>query len=938
MDLNPIYIDFETFYGTDYTLRSLSSKEYVTDARFKVHGVGVAVGDGPVIWLTGADVDVFFRDFPLDQYDMVGHNLAFDAMIVTQRYGRQARRWIDTLGMARAVVGTRLKSLSLDSLGQAFGLGGKLDGGKALSQVKDVRDLTQQQSDLLGSYCIDDVKLTRSLFKLLAQLFPAGEYNTLSWTIDMAVNPMLFLDPVPLRQLELDEKRLKHELVAKTGVKQTDIASNQKFADLLRGLGVEPPVKVSKTTGKETFAFAKNDEKFLDLLEHEDDRVFDLVRARLAVKSTIKETRAHKLLGKSANGLFPVHLNYSGAMNTHRLCLVGDTRIVVERAGEVMETNLASLRPSDKLWDGIEFVTHGGLAYAGEKEVITHDGITGTPDHRVLVQLRRGEYGYRGLAEAEARGDNICAAKAPVGFRFDAGVLRACDEADAGYGYMFPMRRAQDDAVSGRAEGGAGVVQELRGEGTHGGQGHDVGSDGSRDEGERVKPAEFEGWSDPRAMEATYGVGEGREEALREPSNEVMAPLRRSRDTVLLGNADRGGEVGVLEPRPEAVAATLDRPDQQRRALRAGQPSLGDNLGATEEQEPLQPAVQGRRDARRSPTWDVIDCGPRNRFVANGRIVHNSGGGGDNVQNMTRGSLLRKALVAPKGYRVIAGDLSQIELRGNCLASGQTDILDELRNNGDVYIRFAKEIYADPSLNKHDNPEERTVGKIGELSLGYKSWADTFRIMLRAMANIRVDPNEAIRIVRLYRQTHPMIAQAWKIYDNWLQIMLRGETPYMDHPINLPITLKPDGFVLPSGLEVTYPGLTRYDFDNQCPVPRDYVAGRDSNVGLAYRNERRPGGYAKVHAGVLNNNLIQSVCRDVNMVAAEKIRRDLPDIDPTARMVMSVHDESVVVAREEYTDEVKAMMQQHMRTPPSFWPDLPVDCEVHDGPSYGDVK
>ncbi|PZO72295.1 MAG: hypothetical protein DI640_13050 [Sphingomonas taxi] len=634
MDLNPIYIDFETFYGTDYSLRSMSSKEYVTDARFKVHGVGVAVGDGPVIWLTGADVDVFFRDFPLDQYDMVGHNLAFDAMIVTQRYGRQARRWLDTLGMARAIVGTRIKSLSLDSLGQAFGLGGKLDGGKALSQVKDVRDLTQQQSDLLGSYCIDDVKLTRSLFKLLAQLFPAGEYNTLSWTIDMAVNPMLFLDPVPLRQLELDEKRLKHELVAKTGVKQTDIASNQKFADLLRGLGVEPPVKVSKTTGKETFAFAKNDEKFLDLLEHEDDRVFDLIRARLAVKSTIKETRAHKLLGKSANGLFPVHLNYSGAMNTHRL----------------------------------------------------------------------------------------------------------------------------------------------------------------------------------------------------------------------------------------------------------------------------------------------------------------SGGGGDNVQNMTRGSLLRKALVAPKGYRVIAGDLSQIELRGNCLASGQTDILDELRNKGDVYIRFAKEIYADPSLNKHDNPEERTVGKISELSLGYKSWADTFRIMLRAMANIRIDPNEAIRIVRLYRQTHPMIAQAWKIYDNWLQIMLRGETPYMDHPINLPITLKPDGFVLPSGLEVTYPGLTRYDFDNQCPVPRDYVAGRDSNVGLAYRNERRPGGYAKVHAGVLNNNLIQSVCRDVNMVAAEKIRRDLPDIDPTARMVMSVHDESVVVAREEYTDEVKAMMQQHMRTPPAFWPDLPVDCEVHDGPSYGDVK
>ena len=36
--------------------------------------------------------------------------------------------------------------------------------------------------------------------------------------------------------------------------------SNPKFAELLEGLGVKPPMKISPTTGKETFAFAKSDD------------------------------------------------------------------------------------------------------------------------------------------------------------------------------------------------------------------------------------------------------------------------------------------------------------------------------------------------------------------------------------------------------------------------------------------------------------------------------------------------------------------------------------------------------------------------------------------------------------------------------------------------------------------------------------------------------
>ena len=78
-----------------------------------------------------------------------------------------------------------------------------------------------------------------------------------------------------------------------------EIMSNPKFAELLKSHGVIPPTKISLTTGKETLAFAKSDEEFKKLLEHENETVQALVSARLGVKSTIEETRTERLDRKS---------------------------------------------------------------------------------------------------------------------------------------------------------------------------------------------------------------------------------------------------------------------------------------------------------------------------------------------------------------------------------------------------------------------------------------------------------------------------------------------------------------------------------------------------------------------------------------------------------------------------------------------------------------
>ena len=87
-------------------------------------------------------------------------------------------------------------------------------------------------------------------------------------------------------------------------------------AKLLKERGVEPPLKISPRTGKETFALAKSDEGFKKLLEHSNLEVQALANARLGIKSTLEETRTQRFIDISNRGSFGVPLSYCGAHTT----------------------------------------------------------------------------------------------------------------------------------------------------------------------------------------------------------------------------------------------------------------------------------------------------------------------------------------------------------------------------------------------------------------------------------------------------------------------------------------------------------------------------------------------------------------------------------------------------------------------------------------------
>ena len=308
-----ITLDFETFYDRDYSLSKLTTENYVRHRNFEVIGVAIKQGDEDTYWVSGTHEEVAKY---LNQYDWANtmalcHNTMFDGAILNWQFGITPKIYADTLCMARALHGVE-SSVSLANLAKSYGLQDK--GDEVIRAMGKRRgDFTDEELNSYGDYCVLDVDITHELFMRMIPAFPRKEMKLIDLTLRMFVEPMLDLND-GLLELHLAEiKERKDNLLEDAQVSKEDLMSNPKFAKVLKGLGVEPPMKISLTTGKETFAFAKSDEAFKALQEHEDDRVQSLVAARLGTKSTLEETRTQRFIDISRRGLLPVPVRYYAA-------------------------------------------------------------------------------------------------------------------------------------------------------------------------------------------------------------------------------------------------------------------------------------------------------------------------------------------------------------------------------------------------------------------------------------------------------------------------------------------------------------------------------------------------------------------------------------------------------------------------------------------------
>ena len=124
------------------------------------------------------------------------------------------------------------------------------------------------------------------------------------------------------------------------------------------------------------------------------------------------------------------------------------------------------------------------------------------------------------------------------------------------------------------------------------------------------------------------------------------------------------------------------------------------------------------------------------------------------------------------------------------------------------------------------------------------------------------------------------------------------------------MTLDPfTGIKLPNGLSLTYPELTRH-----------------SSGEFTYKTRM---GINKIYGGKVAENLCQAVARCI-------IGEQIIEIEKKYRVVLTVHDAIACVVPDEEAHTARAYIEECMRTPPRWAPELPLDCESGMAQNYGD--
>lgn len=306
-------MDFETYFNRKerYDLKAMNNTEYVRDSRFKPHGMAYSfIGSEEIYWLIGDDaIKEWINWMKWENTVLVAHNVRFDGSILAWRYGVKPFAWMDTVGLAKAVIGENVSSYSLKRLAEYLGL-----PAKGEVSCEGILSPSEEQLATLGEYCKNDVQICKEIYERLILQFPRSQLQAMDWTIRAFTEPVLRLDTGVLERGVQTEKARRKKTIDKSGVDKAILSSNQQFAAYLASKGIPIPTKISARSGKAIPAFAKTDNG-LDGLRTSAP---DLYAARIASKSNLLETRGESLLSVAKTGSFPFDVGFSGAVQTHR--------------------------------------------------------------------------------------------------------------------------------------------------------------------------------------------------------------------------------------------------------------------------------------------------------------------------------------------------------------------------------------------------------------------------------------------------------------------------------------------------------------------------------------------------------------------------------------------------------------------------------------------
>jgi len=329
--IETLVIDFETFFDTDYSLSKMSNIEYVTDSRFAFTGLGFEILNHPKahgpIFISGPDVRWAIKRLQklfgkaLHNCTVVAKSCKFDILILLEKFGIHPPFIIDIEDLSR-FYDARM-SHKLKDLVPMFNLETKGDTKQFKGQHWE--DMDHQA---MKEYNLGDVRNETGLLQILLPIIsnPEIEIPLARHTLGMFLTPHFRLDYELADTLICEMGQECDRAIRQTGYTADEISGTLSFTKLL--IDTVPthtiPVKAGKP-GKNMIkllgqpgvvpCLAKTDEGFRQLLNHPDEKVRILMRAKVASKSWPTHIgRIEKMIKEAdcSDGLLRIFLKYYG--------------------------------------------------------------------------------------------------------------------------------------------------------------------------------------------------------------------------------------------------------------------------------------------------------------------------------------------------------------------------------------------------------------------------------------------------------------------------------------------------------------------------------------------------------------------------------------------------------------------------------------------------
>ena len=332
-----------------------------------------------------------------------------------------------------------------------------------------------------------------------------------------------------------------------------------------------------------------------------------------------------------------------------------------------------------------------------------------------------------------------------------------------------------------------------------------------------------------------------------------------------------------------------------------------------------------------------------------------SKGSAINMQNLKRGSFLRKSIMAPHDHSIVVGDLSQIEPRVLAWLSDYEGLLDIFRAGGDPYATFGAQMFNIPGLNKDEHPVLRQSAKSALLGAGYglgwasfaaqllvgflgappvrytKEFAKTLGVTSASaskflaweenvkklediphvctMTELVIHCLAAKAIIDKYRATAEPVVTLWGLFGNLIQYSLYEGNEYTHKCV----TFKKGEIVLPSGMSLLYP---------------DLKPGTDEKGRLQWTYGKDE---TKLYSGKITNNVTQGVARCVMTDGMLRTSKKY-------FVAGTVHDEQIVVVPQAEANDAKTWVLAQMVVEPKYMPGIPLAADGGTHRRYGLAK